>query len=278
MNKEEENKYFWTILRTYNTLMKESIEGPDCTDPEVCNGGCCSIHIDVPKVLAEKYIELGYADKEDFIRSNIFAFKFALDEDNNKCVLFDEELNGCSVHHTGIKPMQCWIYPTRFSNSRGEDIKCKNADGWRIIDEAKIKEAEKLLDQYKFLCKLEKQKELKLIKKRIRRGEKNSLISEIQDFKPSEIGGFRDCWDTVKPLSAEGYSLQLKKFCIKYNPECTYLPDSFMECNKICIKIAKKLITFLKKHLFEFIRKREADVDGEYPFFKLFKFAGLNQK
>ena len=46
--------------------MSSAIEGPDCL--EVCSGDCCSIKINVPKVLADEYINRGYADKNDFIR------------------------------------------------------------------------------------------------------------------------------------------------------------------------------------------------------------------
>lgn len=255
--------------------MKASIEGPDCTDPKVCSGGCCSIHIDVAKVLAKRYIELGYATKSDFIRSDIFAFKLALDPNTSKCVLFDEDVNGCSVHESGIKPVQCWIYPTRFSKTDEEDIDCKCADGWKIVDEDKIKKAEELLDRYKFLCKLEAKKERKLIQERIKYGEQHNLTAEIREFKPSELGGFRDSWNTVKPLSAEGYSLQLKKFCKKYNPECTHLPNGFLNCDQICERIVNELITFLKQNLYKFIRENGANTDGVYPFYKLFEFTGL---
>lgn len=255
--------------------MKASIEGPNCTDPDICDGGCCSIHIDVAKLLAEKYIELGYATESDFIRSDIFAFKLALNPKTNKCVLFDEDANGCIVHETGIKPVQCWIYPTRFSNPDGKDINCKCANGWKIIDKEKLQKAEELLDRYKFLCKLEAKKELRLVQERIRYGEQNNLASEIRKFKPSELGGFQDAWNTVKPLSAEGYSLQLKKFCKKHNPDCKHLPNAFMNCDQICERIANELISFLKQNLYEFISENGADTDGEYPFFKLFEFAGL---
>ena len=34
----KKNAYFWKILERFNFLMKASIEGPDCTDPENCHG------------------------------------------------------------------------------------------------------------------------------------------------------------------------------------------------------------------------------------------------
>ncbi|TFG00549.1 MAG: hypothetical protein EU541_01995 [Promethearchaeota archaeon] len=272
------NRYFWDIIKKYNKLMKAAIKGPDCIDPAICRGDCCSIHIDVPKILAEKYIEFRYINKREIIRSNIFAFKLALNPQTYKCVLFDKKINGCSVHNSGIKPPQCWIYPTKFSNPNGKEISCKRVSGWKIIDKEKTKKAEKLLEHYKFLCLLEARNELKLIQNRILRAEQESLIKQIQEFKPSELGGFRDGWDVIEPLSAEGISLQLKKFCLKHNPECKYLPESFMECNQICKKIANTLIGFLKENLYNYIKVCGADDCGEYPFFKLFEFTKFNAR
>ncbi len=274
----EKNSYFWNVIKTYNKLMEVSIEGPDCTDPEICRGDCCSIQIDVPKVLAKEYIDRGYANKSDFVRSDIFAFKLALNPRDYKCVLFDGNINGCSVHKSGIKPPQCWIYPTRFSNSDGGEIKCKRMGGWKIIDNKKIKQAEKLLEQYKFLCLLEAKKEIQLVGARIENRAERRLLRYIMEFKPTELGGFQDSWNSIVPLSAEGFTLQLKKFCMRHNPDCNYLPDSFMECERICGKIAQQIIKFLKQNLYKNIVTSGADRDGKYPFFKLFEFTRFKSK
>ena len=69
------NKYFWELIKEFNDLMRTAIGGPDCTNPLICQGDCCSIQIDVPKVLAKEYIKRKIAKKEDFIRSDIFSFK-----------------------------------------------------------------------------------------------------------------------------------------------------------------------------------------------------------
>ena len=97
------NKYFWELISKFNNLMKNSIIGPNCIDPNNCHGDCCSIQIDIPKILAKEYINLGKAKKEDFIRSDIYSFKLRFDEKIRKCFLFDSNINGCSVHETGIK-------------------------------------------------------------------------------------------------------------------------------------------------------------------------------
>ena len=108
------NDKFWSVVKRFNALMNSAIDGPNCLD--MCHGDCCSIRINVPKILANEFINLGYANKEDFIRSDVFSFKLRFDEKKGKCFLFDKNINGCSVHNSGIKPPQCWIYPTNFSN------------------------------------------------------------------------------------------------------------------------------------------------------------------
>lgn len=252
--------------------MKSAIKGPDCTNPNNCTGDCCSIKIDVPKALAEEYIKRNYANKEDFIRSNIFSFELRFDEKTGKCFLFNKELNGCKVHNSGIKPPQCWIYPTNFSNNERTLIKCKRLNGWEIIKPHKALEAEKLLEKYYFLCKIEANKEIREIKKRLGKNKNIEILKQaIMKIAPSELGGFKDKWDNFDILLAEGYSLQMKKFCLKYNKECSYLPNSFFECKFICEEIAEKLITFLQHNLLSYIKHTRPDSCGEYPLFKIFK-------
>lgn len=270
------NIYFWTLIKEFNELMRTSIEGPNCIDPNICKGDCCSIQIDVPKVLAEEYIKRKIAKKEDFIRSDIFSFKLRFNEDTGKCFFFDKKINGCKVHKTGIKPPQCWIYPTGFSKSNNNLIKCKKTGGWKIISPNKTAQAEKILEKYNFLCEIEARKELKLINDRIRNSSRielndNKLSCQIKKYGPSQLAGFRDTWNCLTPLLAEGISLQIKKFCLKYNKKCILIQDNFLECKKICDIIAQKLIEFLEKKLFNFVKEYRVDTDGNYPFYLLFK-------
>ena len=225
--------------------MKSAIEGPNCIDPQICRGNCCSIKIDVPKILAEEYIKRGYANRRDFVRSNIFTFQLRFNEKTGKCFLFDKEINGCSIHKSGIKPPQCWIYPTGFSNPNNYEISCKKSSGWKIINIAKAKEAEMLLQKYIFLCNIEAKKELRLIRERL---------------------GYKD--STV--LSAEGLSLQMKKFCFLYSENCKHLVDNFLDCTIICEVVADKLIEFLIENLYPYIKEKGQDTYGDYPLFKLF--------
>lgn len=254
---------FWEIVKEFNSLMKSAIEGPNCL--EICNSDCCSIKIDVPKILAEEYIRRGYADIDDFVRSNVFSFKLKFDEHKGKCFLYDKDLNGCLVHDSGIKPPQCWIYPTNFINPENEQISCKKADGWRIIDLQKIKKAEKLLKYYVFLCQLEAKMEWKNIRNRIIHNEsKKSLKHILKNTAPTRISGFKDGWDSLKPLPSEGISLQLKKFCIKQNKTCGLIPHNFLDCSSICDEVIDYLINFLQQNLYHYVNKKGPDVDGEY--------------
>ncbi len=263
--------------------MKSAIQGPNCTDPAICKGECCSIKIDVPKVLAEEFIKRGYAEKSDFIRSNIFSFQLRFNEDTAKCFLFDEVLNGCSVHQSGIKPPQCWIYPTDFSNPSKNEISCKKISGWEIIDSQRAKKSEALLKQYIFLCQIEAKKESKGISKRLGylgRGISSKktevLLKKLRSVAPKNLGGFKDQWDHISLLSAEGLSLQMKKFCVKHNSKCHFLVDDFFNCNEICNEISCKLIDFLQLNLDTYIKMKGPDVEGHYPLYKLLYYKNFN--
>ncbi|MFX0011610.1 MAG: YkgJ family cysteine cluster protein [Candidatus Hermodarchaeota archaeon] len=256
--------------------MNSAIEGPNCVDPKNCRGDCCSIKIDVPKVLAREYIKRGYASENDFTRSNTFSFQLRFNEKTGKCFLYDPKINGCTIHNSGIKPVQCWIYPTGFSNENNKDIKCKKLSGWKIKDSIKTKRAEKILEQYVFLCKLEAKKELSSIQMRLTKQniEKNSLglVKKFRKIKPSTLAGIRDDWDDFEILSAEGVSFQMKKFCLAHNPECSLIPDNYLDCQSLCELICLKLYEYLKFSLYKYIKIYGQDSEGEYAFIKLFNF------
>ncbi len=265
------NKKFWNIVKKFNSLMASAIQGPNCTDPNLCKGDCCSIEIDVPKVLAQEYIKRGYALESDFIRSDVFTFKLRFDEHTRKCFLFDPKLNGCNVHTTGIKPPQCWIYPTKFKAKDNSDIKCKKLGGWRIINSEKTKMAEDLLKYYNFLCQLEANKELKGVKSRII---SSNIETKMRSIPPSHLGGFIDKWKGIDILSAEGISLQMKKFCSKFNHSCNHIKEKrFLDCTLICEKIADMLKSYIIKKLPNFVDCEGPDTEGKYPLYKLLNFS-----
>lgn len=259
------NDKFWEVVKKYNHLMRSAIQGPDCLS--ICRGDCCSIRINVPKVLAEEYIKRGYADKKDFIRNDVFSFQLRFDENKGKCFLYDRKLNGCLVHDSGIKPPQCWIYPTKFSNPEHKDISCKRVSGWKIIDSRKSEEAEKLLKYYVFLSKLEAKKELNLIKNRINNAlTKNHLKDLLKHTSPSEIAGFKDTWDKIVTLSAQGVSLQINKFCDKYNHNCGL---EYLSCKSICDKVIEGLVEFLQQNIIRYVQTYGPNHEGEYSFIML---------
>ncbi|MFW9877493.1 MAG: hypothetical protein ACFFG0_30775 [Candidatus Thorarchaeota archaeon] len=243
--------------------MNKAIEGPNCLD--VCNADCCSIKINVPKILAEEYIKRGYAVKNDFIRSDVFSFKLRFDNEKRKCFLYDKNIKGCIVHSSGIKPPQCWIYPTNFSNPENKEISCKKANGWKIVDSEKAKEAEDLLKYYVFLCQLEAKSEIKNVKKRVIKSLSNeSLKSLLKNTPPSQISGFKDGWDYITILPSEGISLQLKNFCQKYHKTCEIVTQNYMECKSICDKVSNSIIDFLQRNLYNYVNKKGANIAGEY--------------
>lgn len=260
---------FWEIVKKFNILMGAAIDGPNCLD--VCNGDCCSIKIDIPTILAKEYIKRGYAVKSDFIRSDVFSFKLRFDEKKGKCFLYDKKINGCLVHNSGIKPPQCWIYPTNFSNPERKDLSCKKTNGWRIIDSKKAIKAEKLLKYYVFLCQLEAKQEIKHILERVNKSLSNGSLKDLlKNTSPSQISGFKDNWDNFTILPAEGISLQLKKVCIKVNSSCKLiLNNEFLECKSICAKVSERIIHFLQQNIYNFVHKMGADIAGEYLFNEL---------
>jgi hypothetical protein len=257
---------FWEIVKKFNHLMKDSIIGPNCL--EICKSDCCAIKIDVPKILAKEYIKCGYAVKTDFIRSDVFSFKLKFDEQKGKCFLYDTGINGCLVHNSGIKPPQCWIYPTNFSNPEKKKIRCKKANGWEIIDPKKTQEAEQLLHYYVFLCQLEAKSEMRKVNERVKKSLLNdSLKKQLKNIPPCRISGFKDNWDTFTVLPAEGISLQLHKLCRKVNSSCELiLNNDFLSCMAICDDVAKKILIFLQQNIDNYINKVGADNAGEYLF------------
>jgi hypothetical protein len=254
--------------------MNTAISGPDCTN--ICKGDCCSIEIDIPKILAEEYINQNLAKKKDFTRSNIFTFKLRFDYQSGKCFLFDSKINGCIVHQSGLKPPQCWIYPTKFSVDNvdsNNSLSCKQTSGWEIIKPLDARKAEKILEKYNQYCIEEMKEELKKITERIgtsKSPKRNNLITSLSNIPPSKLGGFIDKWDNFEILNAEGHSLQMKRFCEFYNSECQLIKKNFLECDEICKKIATKLIDFLYSQINIFLNKYDAPPDGKYPLYKLF--------
>ena len=237
---EQFKEHILGLVNEYNTLMKEAITGPNCIDPQVCHADCCHIMIDIPKLLAEYYIQKGYARKEDFCRGDLFSFKINVNSSNSKCIFYNKELNGCSLHKTMHKPPQCWIYPTGFTNDPGEEkkfaddgsIKCKIAGGWKIIDAKKTTKAKSLFNEYVTYCEKEFASETVLEKFKTRL---EPLFKSLEECSPKSVAGIVDGWDRFTILKSEGISLKLKSLCDQISEDtcnCEY-----MECRNVCNEI-----------------------------------------
>ncbi len=88
----------------------------------------------------------------------------------------------------------------------------------------------------------------------------------LRSTPPSAIAGFKDSWDNIIILSAQGISLQLRKFCESANKGCKI---NYLTCNSICDKVNNRLFEFLQKNLYKYVKKYGLDHDGEYSFLKL---------
>ena len=250
--KNELSEKIFEKVRKFNALVKDNVTGPNCVDSSICKGDCCFIHIDVPRALAQYYLDQDLAEKSDFERGETFNFRIAVDLQRLKCVFFSEEVNGCSLHFTGMKPPQCWVYPTGFDP---EDVKheCKRAKGWEIVDDDRAIQAKKTLDQYVELCKKEFEKEFDSdsLRKRI----SPTLSREMLDQPPRALAGVREGWDCFELIYNDGFNMAVKSFCDSPTSNCS---RSFFECESTCEIVAQEIYNFLVKTLPRFVEKHGA--------------------
>ncbi len=227
--------------------MKSAIEGPNCLDKSVCKGDCCSIKIDIPKVLAEKLIEMGLASRDNFERGEIYSFNIKLNEDSTRCVFYDENLNGCSLHQSGFKPPQCWIYPTGFFPNKTDCIHYKN---WRIVDTKATSEASEILGQFDSFSKEEFQIEFskKNVDSRLSKLKETIISSE---FKPKQITGFVDGWDSFSLYSEDNFNISISTICREQHCQ-----KEFGTCGEICLALKEKLISLAQTMIPKIIENR----------------------
>lgn len=227
----------FTNVQKFNILIRDSIEGPNCIDPTICHGDCCFVHLDIPRALAELYIRNGWATREDFQRGITLSFEVKMDLDTLKCPFFDKILNGCSLHSTGMKIPHCWIYPTGLDPNDCHSH-CKRADTWKIIQPEKVIQANQILTNYMEFCNQEAKIE-KSSSKCIMRFN-NLAYHEFKKYKPTQVAGIKDDWDSWHILAGEGWQLGLKPKCDQI--ECQ---ESFFSCPSIC----KSLFDQLKEEI-----------------------------
>ncbi|MHA1562697.1 MAG: hypothetical protein ACTSPA_11285 [Promethearchaeota archaeon] len=247
------------LVREFNNLVKDSISGPNCIDLNVCNGDCCFIHIDIPRVLAQYYIDQGWASKEDFKRGSTFSFEINVDLDKLRCVFFSKELNGCSLHITGLKTPQCWVYPTGLDPD-SVNTSCKKADGWGINNPVSVKKAKDVLSDYVTMCQAEAKEENS--PDRINQRLQALPIEKFDTITPSSIAGIEDNWDNFNILIGEGYNLGVRSFCSEVGCDFEYF-----KCPVVCEHLKKKLIKFLSEKLSHFIQLN--GFKSQYTFMEL---------
>ena len=264
MSKESEDSKERILqdVRDFNALVKSGIDGPNCIDPAVCDGNCCFIQIDIPRCLAELYVEKGWAKPSDFQRAATFSFEIRADLSTLRCVFFDKELNGCSIHMTGMKTPQCWVYPTGLDPGTAKST-CKKAEGWRITKPEEIRKANSILTEYVKKCKAEARDENsdKTIRKRL----KNVLRNEFQNLPPRSVAGITDGWDEFHVLQGEGYNLGLRAFC-----RGTSCGQEYLTCAKMCENVIDQILGFLDETLPKYVQT--VGFKKEYLFFELNSF------
>lgn len=242
------NDRMLNIVLKYNELMKGAIEGPNCLDKSVCRGDCCSIKIDIPKFLAAGLIEKGYAKKTDFERGEIYSFNIKLNADSTRCIFFDKELNGCSLHQTGLKPPQCWIYPTAFFPGKTD---CIHYSNWKIVDTNATKQASELLSEFDDYCKKEFAEEFKPENVAKRLGKLREFLDKTE-LKPKQISGFIDGWESFSLYSEDDYNISISTVCNKIKCD-----KEFGKCEKMCDELKNRLMDKAIKVIPKIISEKE---------------------
>jgi Fe-S-cluster containining protein len=246
-------------VREFNKHVKLAIDGPNCIDPKICDGNCCFIQIDVPRALIKLYISERWADISEFHRGSTFSFEINVDLDSLRCVFYDKKINGCGIHNTGMKPCQCWVYPTGLDAKTAKST-CKKAEGWKIIDEKQLEQANQILIKYVELCKKEAEQENtpETIKIRLLKG----LPEEILKFPPHSVAGVIDGLDSFSVLQGEGYNIGLRNFCSRI--ECN---QEYFTCPGICKDLQEIILKFLQDMLPSYIAHN--GFKGEYSILEL---------
>jgi Fe-S-cluster containining protein len=238
------------VIQRYNALVRDNTTGPNCVDPAQCRGDCCSIMIDVPRVLVDLYVDQGWITSAELRRGGPFAFRLGVSDQTAKCVFFDPRLNGCRVHFTGFKPPQCWIYPTGFA--KGEKI-CKKGYTWDLIDGDKAVKAEQLLEEYKAFSLEEVQGEVARLKAGWAKS-RPALSNKLKSIPPARFLGMTWVRDGLQPLDAAGYSLQIKGICESSGGTCA---KDFMECGAMCELVVEAILSRYENRLDLFYQRAE---------------------
>ncbi len=259
----EEGELF-TMIATFNHGMLENVEGPNCTDRSICKNNCCSIMIDIPHVLARRYIEQERLGPGDVRRGDVFAWKLNVRQDTSKCAFFSPALYGCRayVDDLDIRPPQCAVYPAGYATGAAV---CKAGVGpWIVKDVATGAACERLMDVYKRYCLAERDRVKQELVGTIPRALDGRFMHLLGKVSPCSVVGIKETWDGFEPLLAEGRSFSFKQFC---EVGCS---KAFLECQQACAAASNRLLDFLKRTMPTFIADR--DMKEEYTIMELKDF------
>lgn len=252
------------IVKSFNSLIPNTIQGPNCINPDICKGDCCFIHMNLPKALAQELIKENYAQSEDFIRGSTFSFQTQVDLNKLRCVFFDEQINGCRLHTTKLKPPQCWMYPTGLDPNTAV-TNCKKAEGWAIIDQEKAKKLQDLLNTYVTLSKTESIQENNPVNIRKRLNKMHSDL--LPKLPPYKIAGIIDGWDKFSLWKSPSYSFAMQKMCLKQ--ECT---KKYLQCDQVCSAVLQAVYDFFNEFLPQYIQ--ENGFRREYSLLEVLQWHG----
>ena len=217
--------------------------------------------MDVPLVLVDHYVKKGWAKKDDFTRGSHFSFRVNMDLETSRCPFFDQNINGCAVHFTGMKIPQCWVYPTGLDPTASVPDCCKQACGWKITDPEKAQEANAILETYVQACLQEAHRENSpdQIHQRLLEGDLSTVFDQ---FSPWQIAGVEDGREFFTVLKGEGYNLGLRSFCNEI--ACS---KEYFECTHVCPPLRDNALDFLKTCLPMYISYH--GFKSTYTFFEL---------
>ncbi|MBN2152817.1 MAG: hypothetical protein JW839_15305 [Candidatus Lokiarchaeota archaeon] len=252
------------LIATFNHEMLGNVEGPDCTDRSVCTDNCCSIMIDIPQLLARRYIERAMLGPGDVRRGDVFAWKLNVRQETNRCAFYSPSLHGCRIYVDDLdaRPPQCAVYPAGYTAGAAA---CKAGAGpWLVKDGATGAACESLMGVFKRYCLAERDRLKHDLVRSIAGALEGRFMLLLGGVSPSSVSGVKETWDGFEPLPAEGRSFSFKQFC---DPGCG---TAFLECEEACAPACNRLLGFLKRAMPAFIARR--DMKEEYTFMELKEF------
>jgi hypothetical protein len=267
---ELDDAAMFPVIGMFNRAMLGNVDGPNCTDRETCNNNCCSIMIDTPRFLAQKYIDASRLRPADLRRGDAFSWKLNVNDVTGKCVFFSPKLYGCQMYVDDLdaRPPQCAIYPAGYTTGA---IACKAGAGpWIVKDEMLGASCERLMALYKNYCVAERERDKDALISNVVSMIDTRFVRLLGGTCPSGIAGVKDTWDGLEPLLADGKSLSIRMFCID---GC---PTGFLQCDCMCEGASRAFADFLKDVLPAYIAAR--DMKEEYTILELKDFISKEKR